>query len=72
MKFSAIAISPAVLVTLTMMLTGVFFHPERIPGPYVDLFDGLWILTWAAVALYWAARIVRYVYRQGSLRRENM
>jgi hypothetical protein len=67
MKFLAIAISPAVLVTLTMMLTGVFFHPERIPEPYVLLFDGLWFLTWAVIALYWATRIVRYVFRQGKL-----
>lgn len=66
MKFTAIALSPAVLVTLAMMLNGDFFHPERIPGEYALLFDGLWFLTWCAVAIYWASRIVRYVFRQGN------
>jgi hypothetical protein len=64
MKFTALAMLPALFLTfLVVLLESVSL---AIQGMVIlsSLMWASWIVTWAVVALYWAARIARYAFRK--------
>lgn len=63
MKFSLVAILPAVLWTaLTYATVDTRHFTDANAGTAIIMF-GLWFVTCAVLAVYWAARIVRFALR---------
>ena len=62
MKFTALAMIPALFLTLLVVLLESV--SLAIPAMLFSLMWASWIVTGAVVALYWAARIARYAFRK--------
>jgi hypothetical protein len=62
MKFTALAMIPALFLTLLVVLLESV--SLAIPAMLFSLMWASWIATSAVVALYWAARIARYAFRK--------
>lgn len=62
MKFTALAMIPALLLTLLVVLLESV--SLTIPAMLFSLMWASWIVTGAVIALYWAARIARYAFRK--------
>lgn len=63
MKFSLVAILPAVLWTVMLLLAGGRYdNADSQAGAYM-ITAALWFGTAAVLFVYWAARIVRFVMR---------
>ena len=64
MKFTALAMLPALFLTLLVVLLESMSLAIRGMVILSSLMWASWIATWAVVALYWAARIARYAFRK--------
>lgn len=63
MKFTCLAILPAAAWTvITLSTVDVRSVTDANIGAAILLY-GLWLVTWSVVAVYWTARIVRFVLR---------
>ena len=62
MKFTALAMIPALFLTLLVVLLESV--SLAIPAMLFSLMWASWIVTGAVIALYCAARIARYAFRK--------
>ena len=64
MKFTALAMLPALFLTFLVLLLESVSLAIRGMAILSSLMWASWIVTWAVVALYWAALIARYAFRK--------